>query len=172
MKYDAITAAGIELLADQPINARTTRAKALADAIEAKHPGAIGRARRRVLDARLEARFKGNPPDWAKRLIVKHFPGFSQLVWRRSKVKAFTSGRCTPERIVITQSPRTSEDDQRVTLLHEIAHRVGFGYHDERYYREFYRLLVAEHLYRHALGMPYGWGGALRRAARVARAAS
>lgn len=171
MKYDAITAAAIELLAGDSTIRQTVRGKALANAIEAKHPMAVPRARARIQAQRLEARFVGDPPEWAKRLIIKHFPDFPRLVWRRSRVHAFSSGRCFADHIVLTAGWQASEDDLRVVLLHEIAHRRGHG-HDARYYREFHRLLVAEHLYRHAFGMLYRWDGGLRRAAREARAAS
>ena len=128
-------------------------AKGLRDAIEARFPGALDKEKAVLRKVRFEAKFVGNVPDWAKRLVAKYTPSLRTLRWHRSAAQWSASGHCKPyasEIIVTTASPAQDPDesDAKYVLLHEIAHLRGGTHHDERFWDECYRLLVAENLYR------------------------
>lgn len=129
------------------------RVRTLAAAIEAIAPGRIERTRkaktREAVAAKEAARWIGNPPAWAKRLIEKHKPTYV-LHWRRSAESAYSSGHCYwgEMRIVVTANAGTSPaalDEQKAVLLHEIAHaRTPGAKHGERFYDELLRLAKLE----------------------------
>lgn len=145
--------------------------KALFDALEAKSPGVVERARTRY-DRRLEAeRFKGSPPGWAIRMVRKHTSG-SKLTWRRSRTKPWASGHCgyVSGAIVVTAGSGGDDKlDAKITMAHEIAHAKEPWGHHERFYGAFYEVLKAENLYREALKRGRGEAQGLRAAARRAR---
>jgi hypothetical protein len=121
----------------------------LRNAIEEAYPGAISRAIERREAAQFEAKFTGKVPPWAKRYVAKHWPTLEHLTWRRSRHTL--RGTCDGYgRITVTERIGTDEERMRILVLHEIAHRRGYG-HDEKYTAELRRLLVAEGLYRAAL---------------------
>jgi hypothetical protein len=137
--------------------------------IEEVYP--IARAKERLAKERDALRFKGNPPAWAKRLTRKYGHRSTELVWRRSRTHTFSSGHCYGgDRVVITAG--TSETDQKVVLLHELAHcAVPWDKHGDAFYDELLTLVKAEGLYRAALAR-HGQGLSLKRAARRARRAA
>lgn len=121
----------------------------LFDVVESIAPGRVDRARKatqRAVVAKAEAaRWSGNPPAWAKRLMNEHAPAYT-LTWRVSRSKAYTSGHtyAIGRRIVVTVGPDV--DEQKAVVLHEIAHaRTPRHSHDEQFWDEFLRLARAEH---------------------------
>jgi hypothetical protein len=185
MRYDAVSGAVIKYLAGVDAGVTVSR-KALREVVEARHPGAIAREVERLKREQFESRFTGNPPTWAKHFVSKYGSSVDEVVWRRSKVKWYSSGHCYIGcgRLVVTAGPEI--DEQKVVLLHELTHaRVGvrryvgpqpsgrrkrkWASHDDRFYDELYRLVKAEGLYRAALSRE---SSSLRAAARRARASA
>jgi hypothetical protein len=125
----------------------------LREMLEAKYPGSLARAKARRVKERFEQKFEGSPPAWAKRYIAKHGQGYvRRLIWRRSRVKTYSSGRCWiyDGRIVVTAG-LGGEEEHRVVLLHEIAHAKTVETHTTRFYEALHEMLVAEGLYRAGL---------------------
>lgn len=128
---------------------------ALTDALNAIDPAILEQAtlaRSREIkrrNAAVEAtRWVGNPPAWAKRLVLKYVPLLIRFHWRRSAVSQATTGHCYPYeyRIVVTVGG-TNENEHKVVVLHEIAHARTPGHnHDEQFWDELYRLCKAEGL--------------------------
>jgi hypothetical protein len=142
----------------------------LSAAVEVAAPGAVASATRKLL----EPRWLGDPPEWARALIRRHALGkVPELVWRRSRDKPQSSGRCSygSRRIVVTASAArdaAGEIEQRVVVLHEITHALRpWHNHDEIFFDQFYLLLRAEGLYK--AGLARGQARSLRAAARRAR---
>lgn len=146
--------------------------RALTEAIESKYPGAIARRRAARLKERDAARFKGNPPDWAKKMVRKHERSTNAVTlnWRRSRTRSFSSGRCRwDDRIVVTAG--SNELDQRHVLAHELAHHVSPSfYHDDMFYETLLTILRSERLMGKVGNVARGGEvHALRRAARRLR---
>ena len=171
-----LLAVAVALVAHRRLGRRSERIDtALATTVEALAPGAVAAAVRSLQ----EPRWVGDPPGWARHLVTKHALGkVTELTWRRSALKPYSSGRCGygDRRIVVTASaesaggtrradPGTTE--QRVVVLHEISHALRpYHGHDDTFYDTFYALLRAEDLYR--AGLARGGARSLRAAARRA----
>lgn len=154
----------------------TAAGRNLIAAIEAKYPGAIAKVKAENRKARLESRFEGDPPRWAKNLIDRYTPS-TRLRWRRSRVKFLSSGRAwrsgwEGSRIVITAAGDDS-DEQKYVVLHEIAHVLAPANerHGPRFWDTLYDLLTKEDHYRKTLASGHASMASLRAAARRARAA-
>ena len=163
---------------------RGSDARALREAIEAKFPGAITRAVTTRRKVRFEAKFTGNPPAWAKRLVAKHAPDIARLNWRRSRTKWNTSGHCSlwggEMTITVGRGNGHSEDggktvvwthdedEDRYVLLHEIAHHKTHELHTDKFWDCLYGLVVEEGLYRKTMATEHRVGS-LKVAASRAR---
>lgn len=139
--------------------------EALRVIVEDVAPGRIDREKKRLANARArlheEARWAGPVPAWVKRLVTK-YDDVIKVVWT-PEARDSSSGRyhnVFPHgRITINAG--TDELDQRIVVLHEVAHSrtVGHG-HDEVFWDELYRICVAEHFveaakdrFRHTRGI-------------------
>lgn len=146
--------------------------KPLLDALEAKSPGAVERARARFDKEKDEARFKGNPPEWAKRLIRKYGGSGTSLTIRRSRTKSWSSGHCSywDRQLVVTFGGH-DEEEQRYVILHEIAHTKAAAGHGDDFYDELLVMVRAEGLYRRVIAPNRAhWGSkGIKAAARRAR---
>ena len=146
--------------------------KALLDALEAKSPGAVERAHARYEKDKDEARFKGNVPQWAKRLVRMYATRDTSLTIRRSRTKPWSSGHCSywDRQLVVTLGV-TEEAEQRYTVLHEIAHTKAAAGHGDDFYDVLYAMVRAEGLYRKVIGPNRAhWGSkGIKAAARRAR---
>jgi hypothetical protein len=179
--YTKIEKAAIALVVRDGIAQRAL----LRDAIEEKYPGAIDRARGRRAKERFAAKFVGNPPEWAKRMVAKHAPDITLLNWRRSRVKWGTSGHCSlwggSMAITVGRGAGHSEDggktvvythdedEDRYVLLHEIAHHKTHELHTDGFWDFLYGLLVEEGLYRKTLTMQHRTGSLKVAASRARR---
>lgn len=149
-----------------------TSTRLLREAIEVRFPGALARARAERAKRAEQARFAGDPPLWAKNMIRRHCDPVTRLEWHRSASKYGTSGRCfNRDRIVITAGSR--ELDQKIVLVHEIAHALApwDAKHGDEFYDVLLRVSKSEGLYRASLSAPHGQARGLRAAARRSRAA-
>lgn len=177
-KYDTITAAAIDALA-KPGWANYQRVLGpLEAAVEAKHPGAVARARDRKKKERFERKFIGPVPSWAKRYVAKYCPTIESLRIRQSRIKDYSSGHCWygSGELVVTFAIASSdygEAERQATVLHELAHgRATYDRHGDRFYDYWYEMLVAEGIYRHVLTCGRFVGTtSLKAAARRSRAA-
>lgn len=168
---ESLLAAAIDYLARRQTRRSPDSAiAALTAAVDAAAPGAVAVSARKLL----EPRWTGQPPEWARALVRRHALGkVSELVWRRSQFKSYSSGRCGygDRRIVVTANAAPGaegEIEQRVVVLHEIAHALKPWHgHDEVFFDQFYLLLRAENLYK--AGLARGQARSLRVAARRAR---
>jgi hypothetical protein len=154
----------------------TYSVRALRDAIEAKFPGALARAKADEKKAAFDRKFVGHRvPAWAKTYIRKHARGVSAVIVRRSEYNDHTSGHFKTWDNSITVTIGGDETDARLALLHEIAHaNKPYAQHGDGFYDEYRRLLVAERLLGKALNNPLKHGGTvrgLRAAGRRARSA-
>ncbi len=87
-------------------------------------------------------------PKWAQQIIAAECAARGlpepEVVWRRSKTAGSSTGYCSSKRIVVTAStlrltswtpdlrrfyPVTNRADQKITLLHELAHWFTQGEH-------------------------------------------
>jgi hypothetical protein len=165
-KYESIAQAAIDFLAQSSYPGYDGE---LRKAVEAKYPGAIERARVRHKKARDAARFVGNPPTFVRTYVRKYAPKIHRVTWRRSRMSNLSSGQYDPYDSAIVVTAGADEIDQRVTLLHEIAHfRTPYEKHGDKFYDQWYRLLKGEGLYR--AGANRFHGRLLKSAARRARA--
>ncbi len=129
---------------------------ALKRIIEETYPGAIDRACARAEAEAFEAKFLGKVPAWAKRYVAK-YGGANVSTLRikqsRSPHRTGTSGWClySTGEIQLTFAVDGDENEQKMSVLHEIAHANKPGGHDDRFYAEWRRLLAAEGLYREAV---------------------
>lgn len=140
----------IEHLARSSYSSSRSKA-ALGDAIEAAWPGAIARARKRYEAELDEGRFEGNPPAWARRMVRRWERSRVRLVWRRSRIKPWSSGRCYwTGKIIITANGAGDENEAKAVLAHELAHHRAIGMaHDDDFYDELYAIATAEGILRH-----------------------
>ena len=146
--------------------------KALFEALEAKSPGAVERAHARYEKDKEEARFTGNVPDWAKRLVRKYGSPSVKLRIRRSRTKSWSSGHCSYwDRNLVVTLGGSDEDEHRYTVLHEIAHTKADAGHGDDFYDALYPMVRAEGLYRRVIAPNRAhWGSkGIKAAARRAR---
>lgn len=175
-RYDTVTQAALDYLS-RPGWGNLSYVKPLEVAIEAKHPGAIERARARAKKARFEQKFIGEVPSWAKRYVAKYGAGsVRSLRIRQSRLKDHSSGHCWygDGRLVVTfarDGGPYGEVERRAVVLHEIAHALAkWDQHGPAFYAEWHRLLRSEGLYRAATSSGRFVGvSSLRAAARKAR---
>ena len=134
------------------------RMKALRAGLEEAFPGAIERARDRRKRAAFDSKFAGPVPEWAKRYVKKHSPNIDRLTIRQSRTKPYSSGHClNGGEIVVTFGAGRETDadtlvERQAVVLHELAHSLKPWHgHDETFYAEWRRLLVAEGILRAAI---------------------
>lgn len=163
---NAIEQAAIRYTAERGADAYA----ALRVAIEAKFPGAIDRQRAKAAKERQERVFVGKVPAWAKRLALKHAKReLVRLTWRVSRIHQQSTGRCWSWQGQIVITAGSDAEDQKVTLLHELAHLLDFETgHTESFYDTMYRLVKAEGLIRAATAT-HGHTRGMKAAARRAR---
>ena len=174
-KYDAITAAAINHLVRATLCPTKASGAELLQAIEAKHPGAIDRARARVKAERFDSKFKGTVPKWVKTLVAKYSRGnVGEVRIRQSRSKTYTSGHCwygSGDVVVTLSKTGSDENEQRAVLLHEIAHAIAlWDRHGDRFHDEWYEMLRSENLYRYTITCGRFRTQSLKAAARRARA--
>lgn len=88
------------------------------------------------------------PPPWAQAVIDKvwetQYDPYPKVNWRTGHRGPFSSGHCRywTNEIVVTAGKTAPRWEQTMVLLHELAHAISPGGHDERFW------LTAWTLYR------------------------
>ena len=176
-RYEAITQAAIDHLTKS--SCRGASAEKLRALIEAKHPGALDRAKERAKQDRFDAKFTGKVPAWVKTYVRKYGQDVGTVRIRQSRQNVSSTGYCWygSGDIVVTLSNLNLQsayglEEQKVAVLHEIAHtKRQWDRHGDRFHDAWYEMLRAENLYRFAITCGrFGTAAALKRAAKRARA--
>lgn len=137
---DKVARAAIDYLTGDGFSSGALRA-----ALEEAYPGALSRAKAARAKAAVDAKFIGDVPAWARRYVLKHGPRVDTLRVRWSRVQTSSSGYCNGRDIVVTFARSGNEDEQRQTVLHEIAHSIKpLDGHGDKFYAEWRRLLASE----------------------------
>lgn len=103
-----------------------------------------------------------NAPQWALRMVERVCADADEdtpeVTWRRSKTNVSSSGRYkeVENRIVVTAG--SSRTDQRMVLLHELAHHLTPGqHHNETFWRKAWELYLRFGLSRYALRREFSY---------------
>jgi hypothetical protein len=146
---DRLLRAAVTVLSTPGWGLHERKLKPLFDVVESIVPGRVERARTTVKRQREQqreaARWEGNVPAWAKRLVNKYDDSL-RVIWRVSRTGR-VRGQAFFTHISITAGTN-DEHSQRILVLHELAHVLaGLAHgHDDAFWDELYRIAVAEHM--------------------------
>jgi hypothetical protein len=95
-------------------------------------------------------------PEWAEQLAAETVKAYGldmpEIKWRQSEDSERTSGRVNRHKSELVITAGSDEQDQKMALLHELAHWVTTGHHDTEFWVVAFDLYEQHGLSQYAIG--------------------